>query len=199
MLLRLTNLDRAGAILRGDRARRRAGTNAFEHVLQFTEVTVLAAETERPRFLALLEQFKGVRAAGDVIIRRRVFENGGVGHVETKPFGHRPASLGADGRAGSDLILCDDVVDRAADFAEASGKDAEGTPETELDEVGVVNVQVKQRAAWKFAVEEEFLSPGRGLCDAPKTRGQNSAVSFAVDGLFQPNPFRPEAQAHGRH
>src|SRR5205807_2360530 len=105
-------------------------------------------------------------------------------------FGHRPATLGTDRCAGSDVILCDHVVDRAADFAETSGEDAEGTAETELDEVGVVNVQVQQRAAGELAVEEEFLSPARRLRDTPKTRGQSFPVSFAVDGLFQPNPFR---------
>ena len=195
----LANLDRADAVQRGDGARRRAGTDAIEHVLQFTEVTILTAETKRLRVLALLEHFQRVRAANNVKIRRRVFEYGGIGHVKTKPLGHRPASLGADGRAGSDLILREDVIDRAAHFAETSGEDAEGAPETELDEVGVVNVQIQQRAAGTLAVEEEFLSPGRRLRDSPKTRGQNSAVSFGVDGLFQPNPLGPEAQAHGGH
>src|SRR5439155_22522070 len=147
------------------------------------------------RVLALLEQFQRVRAAGDVVIRRRVLENGGVGHLETKSFGHRPAPFGTDGRARSELVLCDDVVDRAADFAETRGEEAEGAPETELNEVGVVDVQVQQGAAGKFAVEEEFLSPGRRLRDAPKTRGQDFAVGLGVDGLAQPNPYRPEAQA----
>src|SRR6266403_2935460 len=55
--LGLANLDRDDAILRGNGARRPAGTDALDQVAQFAEVAVLAAQTKRSRFLALLKQF----------------------------------------------------------------------------------------------------------------------------------------------
>src|SRR6266498_1755342 len=79
--------------------------------------------------------------------------------LKTEPFAHRPTPLRADGRAGRDVILRHDVVNRAADLAEAAGNDAARTPEAELNEIRVVDVQVEQRAAGKLAVEEELLSP----------------------------------------
>ena len=151
------------------------------------------------RLFAFLEEFERIATSGEIIIRRRVFKNESAGHVEAKAFGHRPTALGADRGARSDLILGDHVVNGATDLAETSREDALWSAKAELHKVAVVNVQVEQSAAGEAAVQEEFLSPGGRLGDAPEARGQKFAVGILVDGLLQPDPLRPETEAHRRH
>src|SRR5207302_9572359 len=122
-----------------------------------------------------------VGPARDVVVRRRLLEKHDVPHVETEAFGHRPTAFRAHGRAASELIMRDDVVDDAADFAEAGGEHAARTSEAELHKVSVVNVQVQQRPTGKISVQEELLSPAGRLGDATKTRREAAAVSLLLD------------------
>ena len=91
------------------------------------------------------------------------------------------------------------MVDGAADLGEAGRVNRLWPTEDVLHKVGVVHVQVEQRAAGRCAVEVDRLSPGGRLADSLKMRAKHLAVAAAVNRLLDPGPLRPKAQAHGHH
>ena len=84
-------------------------------------------------------------------------------------------------------------------MAETLGEDRPGSPEEELDEVRVVDVEIQQGPAGGRAVKVGLLSPRGWLADPAETRGADGAVAAVGDRLPQPRPTGPEAQAHRRH
>src|SRR5262245_16563567 len=77
--------------------------------------------------------------------------------------------------------------------------DAAWPAEAELHEVGVVNVQIEQRAPGFGALEEMALSPGGWFGYAAEARREHLAEPLILDCCLEPGPLRPEAHAHRGH
>ena len=198
MLLGGADFHRAEAVSRRDTGRL-VGANTVDEVGQLAGVTIRAFALDDLFFLALLEQPQRLVFAADVVVGGGPLEDDAVRHVEAPAGCHRPASLGADLGAALDLVLRQHMVDGAADLGEAGRVNRLWLAEEMLHEVGVVYVQVEQRAAGGFAVEVDGLPPGRRLCDSLKMGTEHLAVAAAVNRLLDPGPLRPKAQAHGHH
>src|SRR5207302_8425274 len=77
--LGFADFHRAHAVSCGDDAWRSAGTDALEQVFEFADVAVFAFELQGSRLLAFLEQLERIGPAREVVVRRRVLQNHGVG------------------------------------------------------------------------------------------------------------------------
>ncbi len=111
---------------------------------------------------------------------------------------HEPRAFGVDDRAAIHLVLGDHMIDRSADALNAGGENAFRQAEEELHEVGIVDVQVEQRAAGLRAIEIGAAAPAGAFGNAPEARGQHLAVALIGDRFLEPCPFRPETHAHRR-
>ena len=89
------------------------------------------------------------------------------------------------------------MIDRAGLALVAPADDSLGHTKEELDEVGVVHMQVQRAAAAELAVGVEAAAGVR--CEARETRAEHLAVGFFFDCFFQIGPAWPEAHALRGH
>ena len=91
------------------------------------------------------------------------------------------------------------AVARVDMHARAARLDRGRLAEREAHEVGVVDVEIDDRAARARDIEVEVLAPRRPRTQAPKRRAQRTAEARGAHGLRHPRPRRPEAHAVGGH
>ena len=91
------------------------------------------------------------------------------------------------------------MINLTTHFGVALGVYVGGPAEAIRGEIGVVYVQIQQAAAGFFAIKKTILSPSRGFPHATKARTERYAKAPVIDCILYPFPFRPKAQAHGRH
>ena len=114
---------------------------------EFTDVAVRAFAADDDGRLAFFAHAQGVGDAGEIVIHGGAIEVHAIGHAEPKTFCESPTAFGVHDSAGFDFVLGDNMVDGAAEFFVAAGVNIARTAETELNEVNVVDVQVKETAA----------------------------------------------------
>ena len=103
-----------------------------------------------------------------------------------------------DGSSG-DVVPGHDMVNAAANFGVAGGIDLQRMAEQVPDEVGVVNVEIKQCSTRLGTVKEEALAPSGRFSHTTEARGEYFAIAVRSDSILEPGPSGPEAKAHGGH
>src|SRR4051812_29951976 len=91
------------------------------------------------------------------------------------------------------------MIDRARVFHISGRKNPARHAEAKLNKIDIVNVQVENRPAGLSALREMLLSPSRRLGNPPKPRTENPAVGIFINRILQPDPLRPETEAHRGH
>ncbi len=98
-----------------------------------------------------------------------------------------------------DLILRHDMIDGTAEFRVARGINPQRFSKAKPDEIGVMNVQVEQRAARKRPIGKMRLPPAGRLRDTFERHAQQPPITPLLNAFLEPDKFRPEPHAHGRH
>src|ERR1051326_1785720 len=120
----------------------------------------------------------------------------GEGHVKT--FGEQPTAFGINAGAFDIVINCCHMINGACRSGDATGANAFWPAKKKLDEIGIMDVQVKQSAAQISGVSSLF-APARHFRKTPKASEQDFSIGVLIDNLLEPTPPRPEAHAHCRH
>src|SRR5271155_2991642 len=110
--LRLANLDRRQAVLRGDHVGRLAVADRLDHVSDFHAIAIRIVEFDRARPLARLNHMQRFGAAAKVEIERGALALHSVGHLES--FRQKPAALRMNHRPARIKILGYDMINRCS-------------------------------------------------------------------------------------
>lgn len=81
----------------------------------------------------------------------------------------------------------------------AGADDLAGAAEAPTDEVGIVDVQIEERAAAAGEVVVEVVAPGGRTAQAMECGAEHAAELAGLDLLVQPIPRGPESHAHAGH
>ena len=197
--LGFADFDRGKGIAAGDDGRGAVVEDAIDHVREFADVTITGFGRDNPWRFAFFEDFESIGASIEVEVGGGAFKDDRIAHVEGVAFGHDPGAFGVDGGAVSDLVLGDDVIDGAAEAGQTGGENAMWAAEEELDKIGVVDMEVKERASGGFAIEITGAAPTGRSGNAPESGGEGFAVGFLEERRLEPGPTGSEPHAHGRH
>src|SRR5436190_15687574 len=135
--------------------------NAIQEMAKLAHVPIRSFAGNDASELALFTNAQRLLAPGAVVIGGGAFEVNRVAHVEAETRRHGPAALGMDNSAGGDIVLGDDVIDGSAKFHIAGRENAPRPPETELQKIRVMDVQIEKTSTRLRAINEGVEDPAR--------------------------------------